>query len=74
MERELLRRQRELAEKGLPMVWLLTDTGESIAVGDGNGPEVSGHSADLVWWLLGRGSGGGLVTERSSLPDLGRWA
>lgn len=70
----LERRQRELGAKGLPMVWRPTDTGESIAVGDGHGPEVSGHSADLVWWLLGRGDGEGLVSSGPALPELGRWA
>jgi len=70
----LERRRRELEEKGLPMVWRLTDTGESISVGDGDGPEVSGHSADLVWWLLGRGAGDDLVSSTSTLPELGRWA
>jgi maleylpyruvate isomerase len=69
----LERRQRELGEKGVPMVWRLTDTGESMTVGSG-GPEVSGHSADLVWWLLGRGRGEGLVTSGAALPELGRWA
>ncbi|HET7736242.1 MAG TPA: maleylpyruvate isomerase family mycothiol-dependent enzyme [Nocardioidaceae bacterium] len=69
----LQRRQRELGEKGLAMVWRLTDTGESIHVLDG-GPEVSAHSADLVWWLLGRGNGDGLVTSGPGLPELGRWA
>jgi maleylpyruvate isomerase len=64
------RRQRELADR--PMTWRLTDTGETIHVGEG-GPEVSGHSADLVWWLIGRGSGEGLVSSTGSLPDLGRW-
>lgn len=75
LTRHLLeRRQRELAEKGIPMVWRLTDTGESVSVGEGDGPEVSGHSADLVWWLLGRGDGDELVSSTGSLPELGRWA
>jgi len=65
------RRRRELADR--QMTWRLTDTGETITLGEG-GPEVSGHSADLIWWLLGRGSGDGLVSSTGSLPELGKWA
>ena len=67
----LERRRHELADR--PMTWRLTDTGETISLGDG-GPEISGHSADLAWWLIGRGTGEGLVSSTGSLPDLGRWA
>jgi maleylpyruvate isomerase len=65
------RRRKELAD--LPMTWRLTDTGETITIREG-GPEISGHSADLAWWLIGRGQGEGLVSSTGSLPDLGRWA
>jgi len=66
----LARRQRELGDR--PMTWRLTDTGETIRLGEG-GPEISGHSADLAWWLIGRGDGEGLVSSTGALPDLGRW-
>jgi maleylpyruvate isomerase len=69
----LTRRARELGDSGPPMVWRLTDTGETMAVGPGGGPEVIGHSADLAWWLIGRGNGDGLVSTTVSLPDIGRW-
>lgn len=68
----LERRHRELEESGPAMVWRLTDTGDSVTVGDG-GPEISGHSADLLWWLLGRGAGENLVSSTGALPELGRW-
>ncbi len=66
----LQRRQRELADR--PMTWRLTDTGETVVLGEG-GPEISGHSAELLWWLIGRGAGEGLMSSTGSLPDLGRW-
>lgn len=65
----LERRRQELGDR--PMTWRLTDTGETIGSG---GEEISGHSADLTWWLIGRGTGEGLVSSTGSLPDLGRWA
>ncbi|HSV39859.1 MAG TPA: maleylpyruvate isomerase family mycothiol-dependent enzyme [Nocardioidaceae bacterium] len=64
------RRRKELEDP--QMTWRLTDTGETIPLGNG-GPEISGHSADLAWWLIGRGTGEGLVSSTGSLPDLGRW-
>ena len=64
------RRRRELGER--PMTWRLTDTGETMKLGEG-GPEILGHSADLAWWLIGRGSGEGLECSAGTLPDLGRW-
>ena len=47
--------------------------GESWATGDG-GPEVAGRTADLLWWLLGRGDGAGVTSSEGQLPDLGKWA
>lgn len=39
-----------------------------------SGPlEISGSSADLAWWLVGRGSGEGLTTTGGPLPSLGAW-
>ena len=66
----LERRRGELVDR--PMTWRLTDSGETIQLGEG-GPEVSGHSADLAWWLIGRGDGEGLVSSTGALPELGRW-
>lgn len=66
------RRHRELEDAGVAVRWRATDTGESWASGDG--PEVTGTAADLVWWLVGRGSGVGLACSDERLPELGRWA
>jgi maleylpyruvate isomerase len=67
----LARRRRELGDR--PLTLRLTDTGETVTLGE-DGPEVSGHSADVIWWLLGRGSGEGLLCSAGGLPDLGKWA
>jgi maleylpyruvate isomerase len=67
----LKRRQRELEAAGQAMTLELSDR-EPVTVGTG-GPTVSGTSADVVWWLLGRGSGQGLACSEGQLPDLGRW-
>jgi maleylpyruvate isomerase len=66
------RRHRELAAAGLGLTWRATDTGSTWATGEG--PEVTGSAADLVWWLLGRGTGLGLACSDGELPELGRWA
>jgi maleylpyruvate isomerase len=66
------RRHRELTEKGIGLRWTATETGESWATGDG--PEVTGRTADLVWWLLGRGGGERLACSEERLPEIGRWA
>jgi maleylpyruvate isomerase len=39
----------------------------------GSGPEVTGTAADILWWLLGRGTGEGLACSEGSLPTIGRW-
>lgn len=65
------RRHRELSDDDVALRWRATDTGEEWATGDG--PEVSGASADLAWWLLGRGTGDGLACSEGRLPELGRW-
>jgi maleylpyruvate isomerase len=67
----LKRRVRELTDAGTDLVLAPSD-GEEVRIG-ASGPEVCGTSADLVWWLLGRGSGQGLSCSESRLPDLGRW-
>lgn len=69
----LHRRKRELEAKGVTMTWRATDTGETTDVG-GGGTEVVGHTADLAWWLIGRGEGEGLLSPVGTLPELGRWA
>ena len=66
------RRHRELTEAGPAFTWRATDTGESWTTGEG--PEVSGTAAALVWWLLGRGTGEALTCSDGRLPELGRWA
>jgi len=43
-----------------------------VALGGGAGPVVTGALADLTWWLLGRGTGQGLVGD-PHLPELGPW-
>jgi maleylpyruvate isomerase len=65
------RRRNELGDT--PMTWRLTDTGDTIELGPG-GAEVSGHSAELAWWLVGRGTGEGLISSTGTLPDFKRWA
>jgi maleylpyruvate isomerase len=69
----LERRARELA--ATPMRWRLTDTGGVIDVGEqaDSGPEIVGPSAELAWWLIGRGTGEALESSTGSLPELGRW-
>ncbi len=66
------RRRRELAAAGVPLALELTDRGEEVVTGPG-GPRVSGATADVVWWLLGRGTGERLACSEARLPDLGRW-
>jgi maleylpyruvate isomerase len=66
------RRQRELKADGIGLSWRSTDTGERWSSGEG--PEVSGPAGELVWWLLGRGSGASLACSGGELPVLGRWA
>jgi maleylpyruvate isomerase len=69
----LERRAAELSDRGQGMVWRLTDLDETVVVGDG-GPEVSGPSADLAWWLIGRGDGTDVSVADGDLPTIGRWA
>ena len=65
------RRHRELAAAGVGFRWRAADTGESWETGDG--PEVTGSAADIVWWLIGRGTGEALTSSDGRLPELGRW-
>lgn len=66
------RRRKELERDGVALRWTATDTGETWVSGD-DGPEVTGTAADLLWWLLGRGSGEGLACSDGRLPEVGRW-
>lgn len=66
------RRHRELQSAGTALSWRATDTGDTWSTG--GGPEVTGTAADLVWWLLGRGSGEGLTSSSGQLPELGKWS
>ncbi len=67
----LKRRKRELEDEGWAMTLELSDR-NPLTIGAG-GPTVSGGSADVAWWLLGRGSGEGVACSDGQLPDIGRW-
>jgi maleylpyruvate isomerase len=71
----LKRRLRELA-KSPGFVLHLTDRGRLLQVGAraSSVPEVTGATPDVIWWLLGRGSGEGLRCSTGQLPQLGKWA
>ena len=69
----LARRKRELAAAGTALTLELTDRGTRTVTTGPGGPLVSGATADVVWWLLGRGSGDRLACSEDRLPDLGRW-
>ncbi len=65
------RRDRELRRDGVGLTLVADDLGRTWETG--TGPTVHGPAADLLWWLLGRGSGEGLVCSDGRLPDLGGW-
>jgi maleylpyruvate isomerase len=72
-ETMLDRAQRDRQE-GPAMVLKSTDSGRVWKYGgQGQGPQVSGTSTDLAWWVLGRGDGDGLATDVGVLPILGPW-
>jgi maleylpyruvate isomerase len=51
-----------------------TDLDGTWHYGDGEGgPVVSGTSADLGWWLTGRGDGTGLASDTTDLPEVESW-
>ncbi|KRE92573.1 hypothetical protein ASG76_16535 [Nocardioides sp. Soil774] len=51
-----------------------TDLDRTWHYGDGEGgPTVSGTSADLGWWLTGRGTGAGLTSDTTDLPEVESW-
>ena len=68
----LKRRRRELETEGRALRLELADA-EPVPTGTG-GPTVSGAAADVVWWLLGRGTGERLACSEPTLPEIGRWA
>lgn len=69
------RRRRELAERA-GFVLRLEDRRDELTMGRASADPVmiSGATADVVWWLLGRGSGEGLRCSAGQLPQLGKWA
>ncbi len=57
-----------------PLVARPTDLDGTWRYGDGEGgPTVTGTSADLGWWLTGRGSGEGLTSDTGELPEMASW-
>ncbi len=56
-----------------PLLVSATDLDRAWAVGDGDGPVVTGRGADLGWWLTGRGPGEGISCDSGELPTLGPW-
>ena len=51
-----------------------TDLDRSWHYGEGGGgPVVTGTSADIGWWLTGRGSGEGLSSDTGALPEVESW-
>lgn len=63
----------EIAAKPMPPLRLMpTDRPQPIALGAGQGREVSGTTADLVRWLTGRGARR-LDAPAGILPDLPLW-
>jgi maleylpyruvate isomerase len=68
----MARRQRELTETGPAFHWFVDETGDRFSSGEG--PQVTGRAADLIWWLLGRGTGERLQCSHGVLPEIGRWA
>jgi maleylpyruvate isomerase len=57
-----------------PFITEATDLARTWSYGDGDGgPRVTGTSADLGWWLTGRGSGEGLACDTDALPRIDPW-
>ena len=51
-----------------------TDVGGTWQAGAAStGPVVSGTTADLAWWLTGRGAGEGLTSSDGTLPRIEAW-
>lgn len=56
-----------------PFTARATDCDRTWSFGAGTGPTVSGPTADLAWWLTGRGDGEGLTSDDGALPGIGAW-
>lgn len=56
-----------------PFTARATDMDRSWSFGSGEGPTVTGTSADLAWWMTGRGDGEGLTSDDGKLPGIGAW-
>lgn len=69
----LLRRRRKELERAGTALSVRPRDGDPWSTGTG-GPEISGRTADVLWWLLGRGSGEGVTCSEGQLPELGKWA
>lgn len=69
----LVGRVQEDRADGPSLVLSATDTGGLWKLGAGQGPEITGTAADLAWWLIGRGDGGGLTSSTGPLPRLDPW-
>lgn len=50
-----------------------TDLPDRVPCGGEGGPTVTGTSADLGWWLTGRGTGEGLTSSDGTLPEVSAW-
>ncbi|WP_210502363.1 maleylpyruvate isomerase family mycothiol-dependent enzyme [Nocardioides xinjiangensis] len=62
------------AFRTVPLTVRATDLDGTWRYGDGDGgPTVTGTSADLAWWLTGRGSGEGLTSDTGELPEMEAW-
>ena len=66
------RRRKELDRDGVALRVSPSDA-EPWSTRD-DGPQVSGSTAELLWWLLGRGGGSGGTCSEGQVPDLGKWA
>ena len=67
---------RALAASRIPAGLTLpsVDLDRTWHLGDGSGGAVvTGTSADLGWWLTGRGSGEGLTSDTDELPEMEAW-
>jgi len=58
-----------------PFTARATDADRSWTFGaeSSEGPTVSGTTAELAWWLTGRGAGEGLTSDGGELPQIGAW-
>ena len=71
--RMLIGRVQDDRTEGPSMVLSATDVQGLWKFGPGAGPTIEGTSAELAWWLVGRGDGRSLVSSTGELPRLTRW-